>query len=238
MSSISITLSIGIILIAGWPWSLFQTNTNLFNNNFYFSLNNIIQFVYAQDENDDDDDDNGKMMAIDDKGSSEKENNNVAKDDNKNSNHQHKEDIIFIEDALTCRTQSAEVIQLNGTIIKPKGIILLADFNPCQLSNGKLTFHIPLTPFLKLGIMYIDYSSNGKSNPAGAIVSPTQVQSIDSNRGILTVQLDEKMKGKEPATKEDTTLTNINGLGLYNSGDTPLEFKDGDVAILRATFLK
>ena len=46
-----------------------------------------------------------------------------------------------------------------------------------------------------------------------------------------------KEKGKGPATKEDTTLTNINGLGLYNSGDTPLENK-GDMAILRATFVK
>jgi len=87
--------------------------------------------------------------------------------------------------------------------------------------------------------MYIDYTNgNSNSNPEGVLVSPNKVQSIDTNRGVFTLELDGKMKGKDPVTREDTTLSNINGLALYNSGDKPLEFKDGDVAILKATFTK
>ena len=140
-------------------------------------------------------------------------------------------------DDFTCQTQIKEVLKLEGIIIKPKGIRLLADFNPCQLSNGKLTLYTPITPILKLGVMYIDYT-NGINNPEGVLVSPNKVQSIDTNRGVFTLELDGKMKGKDPVTREDTTLSNINGLALYNSGDKPLEFKDGDVAILKATFTK
>jgi hypothetical protein len=137
----------------------------------------------------------------------------------------------------TCKTQIKEVLKLEGIIIKPKGIRLLADFNPCQLSNGKLTLYTPITPILKLGVMYIDYT-NGINNPEGVLVSPNKDQSIDTNRGVFTLELDDKMKGKDPVTREDTTLSNINGLALYNSGDKPLEFKDGDEAILKATFTK
>ena len=152
------------------------------------------------------------------------------------SNQQQEINVIGTDD-FTCQTQIKEVVKLEGIIIKPKGIRLLADFNPCQLSNGKLTLYTPITPILKLGLMYIDYT-NGFNNPEGLLVSPNKVQSIDTNRGVFTLELDGKMKGKDPVTREDTTLSNINGLALYNSGDKPLEFKDGDVAILKATFTK
>ena len=59
---------------------------------------------------------------------------------------------------------------MEGIIIKPKGIRLLADFNPCQLSNGKLTLYTPITPILKLGLMYIDYT-DGNSNTEEVLVS-------------------------------------------------------------------
>ena len=40
----------------------------------------------------------------------------------------------------------SKIVKLEGIIIKPKGIRLLADFKPCQLSNGKLTLYTPITP--------------------------------------------------------------------------------------------
>ena len=224
LSSISIIFTVGLLPL------LFQTDTNLFNNNFNISLNNVIQFAYAQQEYEDEnnEDDIGDS-TIDDKSSSSS---------SSNSNQQQQQEINAIgTDDSTCKTQIKEVLKLEGIIIKPKGIRLLADFNPCQLSNGKLTLYAPITPILKLGIMYIDYT-NGNSNPQGVLVSPNKVQSIDTNRGVFTLELDGKMKGEDPVTREDTTLSNINGLALYNSGDIPLEFKDGDMAILKATFTK
>ena len=224
LSSISIIFTVGLLPL------LFQTDTNLFNNNFNISLNNVIQFAYAQQEYEDEnnEDDIGDS-TIDDKSSSSSS--------SSNSNQQQQEINAIGTDDSTCKTQIKEVLKLEGIIIKPKGIRLLADFNPCQLSNGKLTLYAPITPILKLGIMYIDYT-NGNSNPQGVLVSPNKVQSIDTNRGVFTLELDGKMKGEDPVTREDTTLSNINGLALYNSGDIPLEFKDGDVAILKATFTK
>ena len=218
--------SISIIFIVGLLPLLFHTDTNLFNNNFNISLNNVIQFAYAQQEyEDENNEDEIGDITIDDKSSS-----------SSNSNQQQEINVIGTDD-FTCQTQIKEVVKLEGIIIKPKGIRLLADFNPCQLSNGKLTLYTPITPILKLGLMYIDYT-NGFNNPEGLLVSPNKVQSIDTNRGVFTLELDGKMKGKDPVTREDTTLSNINGLALYNSGDKPLEFKDGDVAILKATFTK
>ena len=224
LSSIIIIFTVGLLPL------LFQTDTNLFNNNFNISLNNVIQFAYAQQEYEDEnnEDDIGDN-TIDDKSSSSSS--------SSNSNQQQQEINAIGTDDSTCKTQIKEVLKLEGIIIKPKGIRLLADFNPCQLSNGKLTLYAPITPILKLGIMYIDYT-NGNSNPQGVLVSPNKVQSIDTNRGVFTLELDGKMKGEDPVTREDTTLSNINGLALYNSGDIPLEFKDGDMAILKSTFTK
>lgn len=221
--------SISIILVVVGLLPL-QTDTNLFNNHFNISLNNVMQFSYAQQEYEDEnnEDDIGDS-TIDDKNSSSSR--------SSNSNQQPQEINVIGTDDSTCQTQIKEVLKLEGIIIKPKGIRLLADFNPCQLSNGKLTLYTPITPILKLGIMYIDYT-NGINNPEGVLVSPNKVQSIDTNRGVFTLELDGKMKGKDPVIREDTTLSNINGLALYNSGDKPLEFKDGDVAILKATFTK
>ena len=65
LSSISI-----ILVIVGLLPLLFQTDTNLFNNNFNISLNNVIQFAYAQQEYEDEnnEDDIGDS-TIDDKSS-------------------------------------------------------------------------------------------------------------------------------------------------------------------------
>ena len=66
LSSISI-----ILVIVGLLPLLFQTDTNLFNNNFNISLNNVIQFAYAQQEyEDENNEDEIGDITIDDKSSS------------------------------------------------------------------------------------------------------------------------------------------------------------------------
>ncbi|HEY6659445.1 MAG TPA: hypothetical protein VIZ62_13050, partial [Nitrososphaeraceae archaeon] len=141
-------------------------------------------------------------------------------------------EIIIVSDP-TCPTQS-ETVELNG-MIDPKGIRLLANFYPCLIQNGGITMNIPESPHLKLAVIYID---NNIDNHAGTLISPSKIQSIDKNQGLFSIELDKKMKGNDPITGELTTLEKINGLALYNSGNEPIEFKEGSSVALTATFTK
>ena len=141
-------------------------------------------------------------------------------------------EIIIVSDP-TCPTQS-ETVELNG-MIDPKGIRLLANFYPCIIQNGGITMNIPESPHLTLAVIYID---NNIDNHAGTLISPSKIQSIDKNQGLFSIELDKKMKGNDPITGELTTLEKINGLALYNSGNEPIEFKEGSSVALTATFTK
>ena len=46
------------------------------------------------------------------------------------------------------------------------------------------------------------------------------------------------MEGIDPITGENTKLTKINGLALYNIGNKPIVFKPGTIVTLTATFIK
>ena len=151
----------------------------------------------------------------------------IVKDDSDSE-----KEIIIVSDP-TCPTQS-ETIELNG-IIAPKGIRLLANFYPCIIHNGGITMNIPESPHLNLALIYID---NNIDNHAGTLISPSKIQSIDKNQGLFSIELDKKMEGNDPITGELTTLEKINGLALYNSGNEPIEFKEGSSVALTATFTK
>lgn len=103
-----------------------------------------------------------------------------------------------------------------------------------------MTLYTPINHILKLGITYTDYYDYGYYNPPvkGALITPTKIQSVDTNRGIFTIELNDKEKWRDRLIGEFTTFTNIDELALYNSGDEPLEFKNGDIVIIKATFVK
>jgi len=119
--------------------------------------------------------------------------------------------------------------------INPNGIRLLADFDPCRISDASVTLNMPNTQCIKLALLFIDKSGN---NHGGVLVNPLKIQNINNNQGLFTVELDEEMQGINPATGERTTLTKINGLALYNDGNEPVQFKGGNIAALTATFTK
>ena len=119
--------------------------------------------------------------------------------------------------------------------LNPKGIIFLADFDTCQIANGKIMLKIPDNPNLKLAAMYIDKNGN---NHEGTLLSPIKIQNIDKKQGLFTLELNEQMKGKNPITGKSNTLTKINGLALYNADDKVIKFKSGNVAELTAIFTK
>ena len=106
---------------------------------------------------------------------------------------------------------------------------------PCKIVNGGIILNIPEIPIIKLVIIYIDYNGN---NHAGALITPSKIQSIDKNLGLFSIELDRKMKGLDPLTGKTNTLKKINGIALYNDGDKPIVFKPGNIAMLTATFTK
>jgi hypothetical protein len=64
------------------------------------------------------------------------------------------------------------------------------------------------------------------------------MQDISKNQGLFTIELDEKMKGINPITKQPTTLTKINALIIYNIGEKPIQFKSGNTVALTAILTK
>jgi hypothetical protein len=134
-----------------------------------------------------------------------------------------------------CDPINESTITLQNTL-NPKEVLLLGNFYPCKLVNGELTLNIPENPNLKLTAMYVDHIGNDHS---GALINPTKIQNIDKNQGLFTIKLDKNMKGIDPITGKNTTLTKINGLALYNNGDKPIVFKPGNlVTLTAATFTK
>ena len=145
----------------------------------------------------------------------------------------NEKEIIIISNKNTCPTQS-NTVELKGKI-GPKGIRLLADFDPCKINDGSVTFNIPNTPNIKLAAIYIDKTGN---NHAGTLIDPVKIQNLNNRQGLYTTDLDDKMKGISPVTGKGNTLTKINALALYNNGNIPIQFKGGNTAALTATFTK
>src|ERR671912_206119 len=133
----------------------------------------------------------------------------------------------------SCPTQS-DSIQLKGKIL-PKGVIVLADFEPCELKDGRATLNVPDTPNLKFVVLFIDKKGN---NHEGAIVTKQKVQSLSKDSGLYVVNFDNKMTGIDPVTGKKITLDEINGLALYNTAKKSLNFKSGNSLALTAVLNK
>jgi len=94
---------------------------------------------------------------------------------------------------------------------------------------------MPNTQNIKLAVMYIDKIGN---NHAGTLINPVKIQNINANQGLFTIDLDEQMTGLNPVTGKSNTLTKINGLALFNIGETPIQFKSGNTVALTTAFTK
>ena len=164
-------------------------------------------------------------------------------DSQQQDSQQAKITVVETDDS-TCETPLYEKVKLDGTIIEPEEKLLIADFTPCKISDGKVTFDIPINSKLQLGIPYTDFTDNkyGHVNDNSlsiktALLSPTEVHNA-KDTGLFAIELHDGEKWKDKSTGEKTTFTNINELYLYNSGDEPLNFKSGDIAVIRATLDK
>ena len=133
----------------------------------------------------------------------------------------------------SCPTQSDSTL-LKGKILG-KGVIILADFEPCELKDGRATLNIPTNPNLKFVVLSIDKKGNDHD---GAIVTKQKIQSLSKNTGLYVVNFDDKMTGIDPVTGKKKTLDEINGLALYNTATKSLDFKSGNSLALTAVLKK
>ncbi|HET8857518.1 MAG TPA: hypothetical protein VFM28_08315, partial [Nitrososphaeraceae archaeon] len=133
----------------------------------------------------------------------------------------------------TCPTQSDSIL-LKGKILG-KGVIVLADFEPCELRDGRATLNIPTNPNLKFVVLSIDKKGNDHD---GAIVSKQKIQSLSKNTGLYVVNFDDRMTGIDPVTGKKKTLDEINGLALYNTATKSIDFKSGNSLALTAVLKK
>jgi hypothetical protein len=133
----------------------------------------------------------------------------------------------------TCPTQSDSTL-LKGKILG-KGVIVLADFEPCELKDGRATLNIPTNPNLKFVVLSIDKKGNDHD---GAIVTKQKIQSLSKNTGLYVVNFDDKMTGIDPVTGKKKTVDEINGLALYNTATKSLDFKSGNSLALTAVLKK
>jgi hypothetical protein len=133
----------------------------------------------------------------------------------------------------TCQTQS-DSTQLKGKL-PPKNVIILADFEPCELRDGRSTLSIPNNPYLKFVVLSIDKKGN---NHKGVMIDLEKVQNINKNNGLYLVNFDSKMSGENPASGKKTTVKNINGLALYNLSQKPIQFNIGNSLALTAVLKK
>ncbi len=140
---------------------------------------------------------------------------------------------VIIGNKNTCPTQT-ETVPLNGKI-NPKGIRILADFDPCRISDGSVTLNMPNSGSIKLALLFIDKAGN---NNDGVLVKPVKIQDLSTNQALFNVELDGNMNGINPISGQSTSISRINGLAIYNDGNGPVQFNSGNMAALTATFTK
>jgi hypothetical protein len=133
----------------------------------------------------------------------------------------------------TCPTQSDSTL-LKGKILG-KGVIVLADFEPCELRDGRATLNIPNNPNLKFVVLSIDKKGNEHD---GIIAYKQKIQSLGKDSSLYVVNFDDRMTGIDPVTGKKKTIDDINGLALYNTATKLLSFKSGNSLALTTVLKK
>ena len=86
---------------------------------------------------------------------------------------------------------------------------------------------MPNTQIIELAVIHIDKKGN---NHEGTLITPVKIQNINKNQGLFTIELNEQMTRLNPVTGKSKTLTKINGLALYNTGEKLKQFKSSDTS--------
>jgi hypothetical protein len=98
-----------------------------------------------------------------------------------------------------------------------------------------VTLNVPNNGNIKLALLFMDKIDN---NDAGALVKPVKTQDLNTNQALFSVDLNGNMNGINPISGQSTSISTINGIGLFNDGNEPIQFNTGNTAALTATFTK
>jgi hypothetical protein len=142
-------------------------------------------------------------------------------DDDRN-NHYYIKKIIKYQGSK-CTTQSGS-IPLAGKI-PPKTPILIGDFYPCKLNDGRATLNLPNTPNLQFALIHLDKKDG---NHEAVVVSPQKIQNIDQNNALFVVNFNDQFQGQDPITGQSKTIKDVNAIALYNKARQTLDFEDGN----------
>ena len=147
-------------------------------------------------------------------------------DDDDDHHHHHK---IIKYRYSECLTQSTS-IPLTGKI-GPETPLLIGDFYPCELKDGRATLNIPETWDLQFVVMHID--RDGEDHH-GIAVEMEKIESLSKDNALYVVNLDDSMEGEDPLTGEWTRLNDINAIALYNYSEESIDFKLGNSLAITA----
>jgi hypothetical protein len=115
--------------------------------------------------------------------------------------------------------------------IGPRTPVLVADFYPCELKDGRATLNLPNNINLGFVVMHID--REGKENE-GIMVAMDKIQSLSRNNALFIVNFDDKMEGIDPITGEEKTITDINTIALFNTSTETIDIKSGNSLAISA----
>ena len=130
---------------------------------------------------------------------------------------------VIIKKTSKCNTQSGSISLTEN--IGATTPVLVADFYPCELKDGRATLNLPNNPNLEFVVMHLD--RQGKDHE-GIAVEMDKLQSLSNNNALFIVDFDAEMTGKNPVTGKTKTLKDINSIALYNKSQQTIDFKSGN----------
>ncbi len=136
---------------------------------------------------------------------------------------------IIINKSSKCNTQSHSVSLTEN--IGPRTPVLVADFYPCELKDGRATLNLPDNPNIEFVVMHLDKNGNAHE---GIAVDMKKIQSLSGNNALFIVDFDDKMEGKDPKTGKTKTLKDINSIALFNKSQQTIDFKSGNSLAISA----
>ena len=136
---------------------------------------------------------------------------------------------VIINKSSKCNTQSDSVLFTEK--LGARTPVLVADFYPCELKDGRAILNLPNNPNLELVVMHLD--RNGKDQE-GIAVDMKKIQSLKGNNALYMVDFDDEMEGENPITGKTKTLKDINAIALFNKSENTIDFKSGNSLAISA----
>lgn len=141
--------------------------------------------------------------------------------------HTYKKIIKYLNSK--CTTQSTSISLVEN--IAPRTPLLVGDFYPCELEDGRATLNLPNNPNLQFAVMHLDKKGNDHE---GVIVAMDKIQTLNRNNALFIVDFNDKMQGKDPKTGKTKTLKDINSIALFNKSQQTIDFKSGNSLAISA----